>query len=152
MSNKADYLMALEAAIVIKHNCRPDHKETVFVTERTIDNETVWEGPVETFRLTGHKDAKSCFAWQHADTRGSVKIFAVLENQFIDSPRKAVQSALFMDAMPPVNKLRKDLEFIRGQLEECRNVLRGIKMKVDASIEKSTEVKIRYRDPAPAVG
>lgn len=149
MSNKADYLMALEAAIVIKHKCRPNHIETVFVREKTTDNETVWEGPVETFNLTGHKEAKSCYAWRHADPRGPVKIFAVLENQFIDSPRKAVQSALFTDALPPVNKITRELKYIREQLEDCKNIIHRIRMKVDISIEQSTEVKIIYRDPVP---
>lgn len=141
--------MALEAAIVIKHNCRPDHRETVFVREKTADNQTIWEGQVETFNLTGHRDSKSCYAWQCADPKGRVKIFTVLENQFIDSPRKAVQSALFMDALPPVTKLKRDLEFIRDQLEECKNILYGIKMKMDAAAEASGEVKILHRNPIP---
>ena len=44
MPNKADYLGALEAAVLIQHRCKPTHKGTVFVEEKTADGEIVWQG------------------------------------------------------------------------------------------------------------
>jgi hypothetical protein len=124
MSRKADYIDALESAILVKHKCMPTHRETIFVREETEDKETVWEGEVETFDLAGHKEAKRCFAWRYTDGNGGVKIFAVLENQFIDSAKRAVQAAIFMDAQPPVRKYSKEyskeMELLKKQFEELR--------------------------------
>src|SRR5579859_6013227 len=75
---RGDYLGALEAAIVVRHKCYPLHKETVYVEEKTSDGESVWEGEVEEFELTGHKKATTCYAWQHIDDKGIKKIFAIL--------------------------------------------------------------------------
>jgi hypothetical protein len=120
MSRKADYIDSLEAAILIKHKCKPTHRETVFVREETAGKETVWEGDVEAFNLEGHKQAKTCYAWRHTDGKGSVKIFAVLENQFIDSAKRAVQAAIFMDAQPPLRQYSTEMEVLRKQFEELR--------------------------------
>lgn len=119
MSRKAEYIDALEAAILIKHRCKPMHRETVFVREETEEKETVWEGYVDAFDLTGHKEAKTCYAWQHSDGKGGIKIFAVLENQVIDSARRAVQAAIFMDAQPLHRLPPKDRERFNQQLGEC---------------------------------
>lgn len=113
MSRKADYIDALESVILVKHKCMPTHRETIFVRAETEDKETVWEGEVETFDLTGHKEAKRCYAWRYTDGRGGVKIFAVLENQFIDSAKRAVQAAIFMDAQPPVRKCSEEMELLK---------------------------------------
>jgi hypothetical protein len=131
MSRKAEYLEALKAAILIKHKCKPTHRETVFVREETEAKETVWEGYVDAFDLTGHREAKRCYAWQHTDGKGGVKIFAVLENQFIDSARRAVQAAIFMDAQPPLRHSPQDWELFKNQLEEFKKTLRGIGTKID---------------------
>lgn len=130
MRNEADYLKALEAAIIINHQCKPIHRGTAVVIEKTADDEIVWDGKVEAFDLRGHKQAKTCYAWQHSDRNGNVKIFAVLENQFIDSPKKAVQSAIFVGIQPPISKLQKDLEEIRDDLVKCKNILQQITGKV----------------------
>jgi hypothetical protein len=132
MSGSADYLETLGAAISIRHKCKPTHRETVFVREETKEKETVWEGYVDAFDLTGHQEAKTCYAWQHIDGKGSVKIFAVLENQFIDSPKRAVQVAIFMDAQPPLRQPSKDWEHFKKQLEECKNTVREIGAKIES--------------------
>lgn len=94
-------ISSLESAIKIRYECRPTHKETVFVREKTVDNQTIWQGNVEVFDLEDHDHAKTCYAWQHTEERGRVKIFAVLGNEIIYSPSRAVQAAIFVDAQPP---------------------------------------------------
>jgi hypothetical protein len=131
MFRKAEYLEALEAAILIKHKCKPTHRETVFIREETEGKETVWEGYVDVFDLAGHKEAKICYAWQHVDDKGGVKIFAVLESQFIDSARRAVQAAIFMGAQPPLHQLSKEWEIFKQQLEEFKKTLRGTGTKIE---------------------
>src|SRR5580698_6169018 len=92
MPRRSNYLESLEAAIQLRHKCKPTHRETVFVHEKTRAEETVWQGHVEVFDVTGHKKARTCYAWQNVKF-GGVKIFAVLGNNFIDSPKRAVQAA-----------------------------------------------------------
>jgi hypothetical protein len=103
MSTKADYLDALEVAILTKHKCTPTHRETVFVQEKTTDGEMVWEGQVEVFDVTGHKEAQKCYAWWHTDGHGT-KIFTVLGNQVVSSAQRAIQAAIFVDVQPPAPK------------------------------------------------
>ena len=144
MPRKIDYLDTLEAAILIKHKCKATHRETVFVLESTKDNEIVWEGNVEVFVLTGHAKAKICYAWQHADENGHLKIFTVLENQFIDSARKALQAAIFIDAQPLIRQSPAGLEFLIEQLEECKSILRRIGTRAEnlaATIETARGIK-----------
>lgn len=119
---KAGYLSKLESAILIKHQCEPLHKETVFVQEQTKDRETVWEGFVDAFDLIGHKEAKICYAWQHTGSEGNAKIFTVLGNNFITSAQKAVQAAIFADAQPI--RRRESLESLKWQLEDCKEKIR----------------------------
>jgi hypothetical protein len=150
MSRKAEYLEALEAAILIKHKCKPTHRETVFVREETEEKETVWEGYVDTFDLTGHKEAKACYAWQYTDGKGGVKIFAVLENQFIDSAKRAVQAAIFMDVQPLLRHSPQDWELFKKQLEEFKKTLRGIGTKIDVLEDSARVVKgARENTPRP---
>lgn len=144
MTRNGDYLSALESAIRIRHKCNPTHRETVFVLAKTEDEETVWEGLVEEFDLTGHKTAKACFAWQHHCPNGGSKMITVLKNTFIDSAQKAVEAAIFTDAQPPVLKFSDDLKLLARQLQECKDLIRrmGIKSEdLSASIESSRQIK-----------
>ena len=131
MSNDAYYLGTLEAAILIEHRCKATHKETVYVEEKTVEGDIVWEGDVETFDLTGHEEARACYAWQHVDRCGNAKIFAVLSNKFIDSPKRAVQAAIFIGAQPPIHQFSKDMELLRRHLEECKDLFHQIGMKAE---------------------
>jgi hypothetical protein len=100
MLQRSDYLESLKAAIFINHKCKPSHRETAFVHVETKDAETVWKGRVEIFDLDGHHEADTCYAWQNNDNDG-FKIFAVLGNNFIDSPKRAVEAAIFTDKERP---------------------------------------------------
>ena len=147
MSRKAEYLEALEAAILIKHKCKPTHRETVFVREETTEKETVWEGFVDAFDLTGHKEAKKCYAWQHTDGKGDIKIFTILENQFIDSARRAVQAAIFMGAQPPF-RLSEEWKLFKQQLEEFKKAIRGTGPEIEGLDDSArTATGIRGNKP-----
>jgi hypothetical protein len=104
MSQQSEYLESLQAAILLQHKCKPTHRETVFVHEKTRQDETVWKGHVEVFDVAGHKEAKTCYAWQNKNKNtdyGDVKIFAVLGSKVVDSPGRAVQAAIFVDKERP---------------------------------------------------
>jgi hypothetical protein len=144
MEKGANDLNALEAAIYIKHNCRPVHKSTAFVRAQTRDQQTLWEGYVEIFELMGHPDATTCYAWQYVDSNGRAKVLALLGNNIITSAQKAVQAAIFIDAQPPARTYLNDLKDIKKQLEECKNLIRkmGIQSEeLSASVDSAREIK-----------
>lgn len=135
---KDDYLDKLRAAILIEHRSTSTHQGTRFVQETTSTGDTVWEGDVEVFSLSSHGESKTCYAWQYTDDNGKLKIFAVQESQVIDSPSRAVQAALFMDAQPPLATLSKNFEIVNQLLTECKNRIRKIAKTVenlDATIQ-----------------
>jgi hypothetical protein len=55
--------------------------------------QTVWEGDVGSFALTGHPKAKRCYAWSCQD-RGKTQYVNVLEIPPVVSPQTAVQAAI----------------------------------------------------------
>ena len=61
--------------------------------------ETVWQGDVEVFDLTGHPKAKRCYAWSHLDGAKDerTRFVAVLEIPPVDSAQKAVQVQIVKD-------------------------------------------------------
>jgi hypothetical protein len=144
MTNKGDYLSALESAIRMGHKCSPTHRQTAFVRAKTQDEETVWEGFVEEFELAGHSRAKKCYAWRHMESGGRSKIIAVLGSNLIDSAQKAVQAAIFTDTQPPERKFSDELDCLAKQLQECKELIRkmGIKSEdLSASIDASRQIK-----------
>jgi hypothetical protein len=99
MAGELNNLSLLQQAIRLEHQCDVVHQQTVPVHEM-VDGQTIWKGDVEVFCLIGHPEAKNCFAWwQHQKDKDS-RFVAVLENQLINSPGKAVQSAIFFEAQP----------------------------------------------------
>lgn len=143
MTSKGDYRNALESAIRMRHKCSPTHKQTVFVRAKTEDEETVWEGLVEEFDLSGHGTAKTCYAWRHTEPDGKSKIITIPRNKFINSAQMAVEAAIFTDAQPPVLKFSHDLQSLTKQIQECKELIRkmGIKSEdLSASIDAATHV------------
>ena len=97
MARQVEYLEEIQIAIRFRHRCNADHKESVFVHEKTQKGETVWKGYVEVFQLIGHPETWTCYAWPSPKANG-VKILTVLASHLIDSPQRAVQAAIFVDA------------------------------------------------------
>jgi hypothetical protein len=82
----------LRAAIETMHGCKATHERSSVVVER-FKKQTVWEGVVESFALTGHTKAKRCYAWSYQDN-GETQYVNVLEIPPVTSPQTAVQAAI----------------------------------------------------------
>jgi hypothetical protein len=94
-----DYIERLRKAIRDLHGCESTHVGTTAVKE-TFQGKTIWEGPVETFLLTGHSSAQRCYAWAQASGKDEVEktYIAVLGIPPINSPGDAVRSVIFADS------------------------------------------------------
>ena len=78
---------SFQRAILATHKCQSDLRERVFVRE-VFEDETVWEGEVLVFDLTGHRHSITCYAWSV-----NRRITAVLAEGLVDSPQAAVRAA-----------------------------------------------------------
>lgn len=65
---------------------------TVPVRE-TFSGQTIWEGEVEIFWLTGHPTVKRCFAWLQHEANED-RVVTVLEIPPVIGPATAVRNAL----------------------------------------------------------
>jgi len=64
------------------------------------NGQTVWQGEVEVFDLTGHPKAKRCYAWSHLDGEKDERerFVAVLEIPPVESAETAVRVQIVKDA------------------------------------------------------
>ena len=98
MANKSEYLARLQTAVSHLHSCGAVWRESVTVRE-VFSGETLWQGDVEVFDLTGHPKAERCYGWSHPegkDNKGE-RFVAVLEIPPVDSPQTAVKMAIYSD-------------------------------------------------------
>jgi len=141
MSPQSNHLDTLQTAIQLKHQCRPTHRETVFVHEKTEKNETIWKGYVEVFDLTGHKEATTCYAWQQDITKG-IRIITVLGNHVVNSPHRAIQGAIFAGVQLPTRKSPEDLKLLKKRIVDAEILLHETEINtevLDAAIQPSIE-------------
>lgn len=84
----------LREAVESQHHCSAHLVEAVPVTE-TFNGETVWEGMVHVFDITGHPKANRAYAWS-SPIEGSSKrrFFAVLQVPPVKSAKDAVRAAI----------------------------------------------------------
>jgi hypothetical protein len=93
---------------VEKHaGCRAQHRESVPVTERYLD-QIMWEGVVEVFDLDGHPKANRAYGWQLEVKAkpGQLQFWegrnaqytAVLGIPPVDSPNAAVRASIAAEA------------------------------------------------------
>ena len=84
----------LRLAVDRLHECKARHLKSVPVKE-TLQGNTVWDGIVEVFELSGHPKAKRCYAWGHweDETGKQTRIVTVLEVPPVDSPLAAARAA-----------------------------------------------------------
>jgi hypothetical protein len=94
VANK-EYIERLQMVITHLHKADSKHVATVPVTE-VYQGKTIWQGDVEVFDLTGHPQAKRCYAWSHvAGTDDKDERFvAVLELPPITGAATAVKVAI----------------------------------------------------------
>lgn len=91
-------IQALQKAILDLHGCVAVHVGSEAVRE-TFHGETVWQGVVEVFEITGHPKAKRCYAWSHAESGSKLgrRYVAVLELPPVFSPVEAVRAAVVQE-------------------------------------------------------
>ena len=103
--NKQDYLARLQLAIEHLHGCAAKYHETVPVHE-VFRGQTVWQGDVEVFDLTGHAKAKRAYGWSHKegkDDQGE-RFVAVLEIPPVESAVTAVRAQIVKDVKTGYSK------------------------------------------------
>ncbi|HSY65622.1 MAG TPA: hypothetical protein VK829_13550 [Terriglobales bacterium] len=93
------YLEELRDVIRRLHGAEATHVESVPVKE-TFNGQTVWEGIVEVFELTGHATAHRVYAWAHEtdDPNKPVRHVTVLHLHPIKSAQDAVRAAIMQEA------------------------------------------------------
>jgi hypothetical protein len=99
VANKQDYLAEVQVAVSQLHNCGTTYVKTVPVHE-VFRGETVWQGDVEVFDLTGHPKAKRAYAWSPLDGAKDerTRFVAVLEIPPVVSAETAVRVQIIKDS------------------------------------------------------
>lgn len=92
------YIEELRDVIRRLHGAEATHIESVPVKE-TFKGETVWEGIVEVFELTGHATAHRVYAWAHetGNPDKPVRHVTVLHLHPIKSAQDAVRAAILQE-------------------------------------------------------
>ena len=98
MSNP-EYIGRVKLTVEHLHNCIAVHRETVPVRE-VFKGETLWQGDVEVFDLTGHPKAKRCYGWSYGEPE---EIITILELP----PVTDAQSAVKVGVSYQIKKARK---------------------------------------------
>jgi hypothetical protein len=83
----------IRLVVEVTHNCAAKHECSVPVIEM-FGKDEIWEGVVAVFALTGHPNAKRCYAWNFADDEAEPHYVAVLEMAPVYSPHTAVRAAI----------------------------------------------------------
>ena|SRR5436190_8424270 len=94
-----DYIERLKQVVFHLHKCDSTWIESVSVHE-VFRGQTVWQGRVEVFSLSGHPKAKKAYAWSHlegASDEGE-RIVTVLEIPPVESPVTAVRASIVADS------------------------------------------------------
>lgn len=102
----SDYIAELQAVFLKLHGCDAEYVETVPVVEQ-FQGETIWQGDVEVFDLTGHPKATRGYGWGYVtgESEGR-RYFTILELPPVDSPQTAVKAAI----MSEIQNARKKKE------------------------------------------
>ena len=95
MANNREDIERVKLALGHLHNCGAIHRATVPVHE-VFQGQTVWQGDVEVFDISGHPKAKRAYAWSHREGKNDQgeRFVAVLQIPPVDSPQTAVKVAI----------------------------------------------------------
>ena len=104
MASSNEHIGRLKLAVEQLHHCSAVHLSTVPVHER-FKGQTVWQGDVEVFDITGNPKAKRCYAWSHIHGKDDEqeRFVAVLEMPPVDSARRAVQVQIVKDSKKAIH-------------------------------------------------
>jgi len=88
---KREYIKKLQSAILQRHACKASWIESLPVHD-VFGGQTIWQGSVEVFTLSGHPKAKRAYAWLDPDGEEGTAAMAktILEIPPVDSPLSAV--------------------------------------------------------------
>ena len=93
----SDYIAELQSVFLKLHGCDAEYVESVPVVEE-FQGQTVWQGDVEVFDITGHPKATRGYGWGYTTTEsGGRRYFTVLELPPVDSPQTAVKAAIMSE-------------------------------------------------------
>jgi len=94
-----EYIERLKLAVEHLHKCSAVHVSTVPVHEK-FKGQTVWQGEVEIFDLTGHPKAKRAYGWSHREGHNDEgeRFVAVLEIPPVVSAETAVRVSIVADS------------------------------------------------------
>src|SRR6266542_410550 len=84
---------ALQEAIRHLHGLESTWLHSVPVVEKH-EGETVWDGEVQVFAVTGHASATRAYAWSHKGSPGKQRFHVVLGLPPVDSAQAAVRAAI----------------------------------------------------------
>jgi hypothetical protein len=92
-------LQELRDVIHRLHGATATHVESVPVTEKH-QGQTVWDGVVEVFDLSGHPKANRIYAWAHDtdDPKQPKRYVTVLHIPPVVSPETAVRAAIVQES------------------------------------------------------
>jgi|SRR5215813_15588861 len=88
----SDYIEEIQATFLRLHGCTAKHVESVPVVEE-FQGQTVWQGNVEVFELSGHSKASTGYGWGHYVEGGSRRYVTVLGLPPVKSAQDAVKVA-----------------------------------------------------------
>jgi hypothetical protein len=93
------YIERLQLVIHQLHGCGSTWIESAPVHE-VFRGQTVWQGDVEVFTVSGHPKAKKAYAWSHPEGPGDTgeRFIAVLELPPVESPVTAVRASIIADS------------------------------------------------------
>lgn len=128
LTNRA-YVDEIRNAIQIRFGCNATYRQTIFIHEKTADNETVWFGDVEVFDLTGCRESNRCYAWQCIEN--GIRIVTILHSRLVDSAQRAVQAALFSGIQSPMFSLANDPTSLRQRIERAKQALHDAQIKAE---------------------
>ena len=99
----------LRAVVETLHGCSATFREAVEASG-SFQGQGAWGREVAVFRLTGHAQAKTAYAWSEPPIPGSRKArtFAVLGLSPVQSAREAVLASIAKDARWPSNATEGD--------------------------------------------
>ena len=91
-------IRSIERLTGIHHRCKAVHVESVPVIEM-FGRQTVWEGVVEVFDISGHPKAKRCYAWSFPEGT-ETRFVTALEIPPVESPQTAIRASIASGAKP----------------------------------------------------
>jgi len=93
-----DYIQELQSVFLNLHGCSAKYIETVPVLEE-FQGQTVWQGGVEVFELSGHPKAKIGYGWGYSigDKDQGKRYITVLQLPPVDSPQTAVKAGIMQE-------------------------------------------------------